>query len=283
MESPSAGHEPPIVSPLATAIVQAVYSYRFLASPQVSKLFSHDGRAAELILKRLAAAGYLAGIKRPILDSDTPDTIYALAQRGADLIASELGIDRRAVRWRKYHNYVGLPFVDHRLAVNDVRIAFTVGARRWGYSIQAWWYELPIREDVDDPDEKAPPLILRPDAYFRLLDNQRRLHLFLEVDMGTESHVRFGAKIRRYLTYKESRMFRTRFGGRSFRVLIVAPTLTRARALRHVTEGQGGERMFWFASLTDVTAERITEPVWELAGMRGAKAGLFSSAGCADG
>ena len=271
------------ISPLPTQIVHAVYSYRFLTSPQIAKLFFRDDRAAEVMLRRLVGAGHLAGIKRPILDSDTPDTVYALAQRGADFLASELDIDRRLVRWRKYHNYVGLSFVEHRLSLNDVRIALTIGAPRLGHRLEMWRYEVPIKEDVDDPDEKAPPLMLRPDAYVRYLAGPRRLHFFLEVDMGTESHGRFAAKIRRYLAYKESRMFRTRFGGRSFRVLTVAPTLTRARALRRVTEDQGGARVFWFAPLEEVTMERVAEPVWEPAGMGDAKAGLFGWAGGARG
>jgi len=264
-------------------IIETVYRYRFLADIHVSRLYNLVPGAAREALARLSASGYLAAIRKPSLAPGGPQIVYALAQRGANYIASRWGMDREKVRWRKYHNYVGLLFVDHRLAVNEVRIACAGGARRCGYTMEGWRYELPIREDVDDPDEKAPPLVLRPDAYVTLRVSQRRLHLFLEVDMGTESHGRFAAKIRRYLAYKESHMFRTRFGGRSFRVLTVAPTLTRARALRDVAEGQGGERMFWFASLTDVTAERITEPVWELAGMRGAKARLLGLAGGACG
>jgi hypothetical protein len=277
MECPPPSNESDNLSSLAIEIAHAVHSCRFLTLPQVATLFQCDLRTTELILTRLVKAGYLAGVKRPVLDSGTPDTVYALAQRGSDLMASRLGIDRRLVRWRKYHNYVGLPFVEHRLAVNDVRIAFTLGAPMHGYRIEGWWYELAIKEDVDDPDEKAPPLVIRPDAYIRLLAGSRRLHLFLEVDMSTESHVRFGAKLRRYLAYRESRMFRLRFGGRSFRILTVAPTLTRARALRRVGEVQGGERMFWFAPLADIAAERIVEPVWELAGREGSKAGLFEA------
>lgn len=211
-------------------------------------------------------AGYLAGVKRPVLDSETPDTVYALAQRGADLVATKLGVDCKLIRWRKYHNYVGLLFVEHRLAVNDVRIAFTVGAPMYGHRIEGWWYELAIKEDVDDPDDKAPPLVIRPDAYIRLLAGPRRLHLFLDVDMGTESHVRFAGKVRRYLAYKESGLFRVRFGGRSFRVLIVVPTVTRLRSPKRLAESQAGQRMFWFALLGGIAAERIGEPVSQLAG-----------------
>jgi len=274
VQSPPASHQAGNVSPLSAQIVRAVHDYRFLTSPQVAELFSRDTRASELILKRLVDTGYLAGVRRPVLDVETPDTVYALAQRGADLIASRLGIDRRLVRWRKYHNYVGLPFVEHRLAVNDVRIALTLGTQSLGYGIEEWRYELPVREDVDDPDEGVPPLVFRPDAYLRCLMAPRRLHLFLEVDMGTETHGRFATKIRRYLAYKDSSIFRHRFGGRSFRVLVVGPTVTRVNALRRVTEAQGGQRMFWLAPLVDVTAEKIAEPVWQLAG-ESTKARLF--------
>jgi len=266
--------ESPTALPFAREAVHVVYSHRFLTAEQLNRLFGEASNVRPA-LSRLVEAGYLAGIKRPVLDRDTPDTIYALAQRGADLIAGDLGIDRKLVRWKKYHNYVGLLFVDHRLAVNDVHIAFAVGARLHGYRIEEWRYEVPIREDIDDPDELAPPLRLRPDAYFKIVAGVRRMHFFLEVDMGTESHIRFAGKIRRYLAYKESRLFRVRFGGRSLRVLTVATTVTRVRALKRVTEAQGGERMFWFANLADVAGERIDEQIWQLTGDAGAGARLL--------
>src|SRR3972149_5558981 len=134
MESPRPSNDSDNLPPLAVEIVHAVYSHRFLTLPQVSTLFQRDLRTTKLLFTRLVSAGYLAGVKRPVLDSETPDTVYALAQRGANLIAARLGADPGQVRWRKYHNYVGLPFVEHRLAVNDVRIAFTVGSPIHGYN-----------------------------------------------------------------------------------------------------------------------------------------------------
>ena len=226
---------------------------------------------------RLAEAGYLAGIRRPVLAEKTPDTVYALAQRGANLVASHTGIDRRVVRWRKYHNYVGLLYVEHRLAVNDFRMALTLGAERLGHRVELWQYEVPIKEDVDDPDEQAPPLVFRPDAYARCAVGPRRLHLFLEMDMGTESHERFAKKIRRYLAYRESGLFKFRFGGRSFRVLTAAPTGTRMKSLKRITESEGGQRMFWFSTMRDCSTRLIVEPVWELAGERGPGALLETS------
>lgn len=269
---------PTDISSLATRIVLAVYDYRFLTGVQVAELLSVPSDEADDALERLAEAGYLAGIRRPVLAEKMPDTVYALAQRGANFVASHTGIDRRTVRWRKYHNYVGLLYVEHRLAVNDFRIALTLGAEILGHRVELWQYEVPIKEDVEDPDEHVPPLVFRPDAYARCLVGPRRVHLFLEMDMGTESHERFAKKIRRYLAYKESRLFKFRFGGRSFRILTVAHTIVRAKALQRVAEAQDAGAMFWFTPVADVAANGIGEPVWHLAGDEKTRAELFNHA-----
>ena len=99
--------------------------------------------------------------------------------------------------------------------------------------------------------------------------------------MGTESHIRFASKVRRYLAYKDSRMFRVRFGGRSFRVLIVAPTIARLRSLKRLTESQAGQRVFWFALLGGIASERIVEPVRQLAGEE-TRAELFRHCNASD-
>lgn len=159
-----------------------------------------------------------------------------------------------------------------------MRIALKFGPPRVGGVLKYWWYEFPVRENIDDPDEHAPPLVLRPDAYAQVEAGARRLHLFVEVDLATESNARFGSKVRRYLAYKESTLFRVRMGGRSFRVLIIVPGPARLRALKRVVEDRGGGRMFWLALSSDVTEERINEPVWRLAG-EDEPASLFSMPG----
>lgn len=267
--------ETPAVDALTGKIVHAVYSCRFLTTLQITRLFPQDHDTTDDAVSLLVNAGYLIAIKRPTLDPYAPNVVYALAQRGASLVADRLGIDRRHVRWRKYQNRVGLQFLDHRLAVNDVRIALTMGLARLGGSVENWWYEFPIEEWIDDPDELAPPLKLRPDAYARCRARVRGCHFFIEVDLATESHVRFAMKVRRYLAYKESTLFRARLGGKAFRVLIVVPSPTRLQALKRVVEGQGGLRSFWFANLHDITEQNVDAPIWQLAGEEG-RAALFT-------
>ena len=163
-----------------------------------------------------------------------------------------------------------------------MRVALTLGTPRVGGRLEYWWYEFLIRENVDDPDEHAPPLVLRPDAYAQCQVGGRRLHLFVEVDLATESNARFGGNVRRYLAYKESTLFRARMGGRSFRVLIIVPSAARLRALKRVVEEQGGGRMFWLALRSDVSEENIGEPVWQLAGEE-VRAALFASSEASSG
>jgi len=256
------------------ALVRDAWDYRFLIPSQVSRLNDISLESAKVTLGRLTQAGYLAAIPRPVISTSEPDIVYALDQRGADEIALRLGVDREAVRWRKYHNQVGRQYMDHRLAVNDVRIALTVGAQSQGGGMRRWLYEPVIKEwTVDDPDELAPPLRFRPDAYVHLVpdgSSPRSIHAFVEVDMGTESHARFASKIRRYLSYKDSRLFRIRFNSRAFRVLVIATSLTRLRALKKATEDQGGRRSFWFALLDRLVSGGLGARSWQIAGTDGA-------------
>jgi hypothetical protein len=259
------------IYPSARELIWDVWEHRFLTADQVSRLHNTPRESARLALDRVADAGYLARIPRATVTPDEPKIVYALDQRGADEIAIRLGNDRRTVHWRRYHNQVGRQYMEHRLAVNDVRVVLTVGVRGLGGDMREWIYEPPIKEwSVYDPDELAPPLRLRPDAYTVLTADSTSgpaIHAFVEVDMGTESHARFTSKIRRYLAYKESRLFRIRFTGRAFRVLAIATSLARLRALKKATEDQGGQRMFWFALLDHLISGSPGAPPWQIAGL----------------
>lgn len=259
---------------VSLTVIDAIYRYRFLTQLQLQRLFpsltiDH--------LDELTLSGHLVSITRPAFGSRTADTVYAIAGRGADVIAETRGIDRGEVRWRKYHNLVGLPYLDHRLATNDLRIALTVGSSRLGAALAHWYYEPPIREAIDDPVEPGVQLSFRPDAYLRLrFKDGRTVHAFVEIDMATESNLRFAGKVRRYVAYKDSRLFRSRVGGRAFRVLITVPTTARLAALKRVVERYGGGRMFWLARQSDVNEQTLQQPAWHIAGTAH-RAGVLAS------
>jgi len=248
----------------ASSLIHTVYTYRFLSFQQLRRLHPAVTHAS---LELLVNTRYIAAIKRPTLKSRAPEVIYALDRRGADRVSEELDVDRGELRWRAHRNLIGLLFLEHRLAANDVRIAFTLGAHRMGAELVHWYYEPVIEEEVEDPIERSASLSFRPDAYLRLrLTGGRMAHAFLEVDRSSEGYVKIAAKVRRYLAYKEHHLFRSKVGARSFRVLFTVPTLRRLSALRRVIEEAGGRRMFWLARHKDVTEATFSAAVWQIAG-----------------
>ena len=76
----------------------------------------------------------------------TGQAIYLLEERGANLVAEQLGIDRAKVRWRTPHNRVGSPFLEHTLMVNYVRTAFKLAAEQQRYEIARWVTEDELRQ-----------------------------------------------------------------------------------------------------------------------------------------
>lgn len=245
-------------------LTKIIYSYRFLTFEQLRRLHPNV-RLSDINL--LVRTRHLAAIRRPTIRVRNPGLVYALDRRGADLLTEELSVDRAELKWRAHRNLIGLLFLEHRLAANDVRIAMTLGAQRIGGELAHWYNEPAIEEDVIDPVEGVPPLSFRPDAYLRLRFGDGRVqHAFLEVDRSSESYAKIGAKVRRYLVYKEQRLFRTRVGARSFRVLFTVPSMRRLVSLKHVIEGAGGRHIFWLARAGDVSESSIAVPVWRVAG-----------------
>lgn len=112
-------------------IVIAVYRYRLLSSQQIEALFfpstgskPHSRRSAcQRRLQLLYHHGFLERIPRPLfLGEGRSPFVYALDSRGADLVAQRKDVDRADLDWKPKDNKVGGNFVEHTLAINDVRV-----------------------------------------------------------------------------------------------------------------------------------------------------------------
>jgi hypothetical protein len=125
-----------------TQVVLAVHEYRTLRREQIEKLFFPSRNTANERLQRLYQHGFLDRRWSPVeFGQGTSQAIYLLAEKGADLVAQQLGIDRGAVAWQASHNEVGSLFLEHTLMVNDVRIAVTQAAAKVGYTVETWLKE----------------------------------------------------------------------------------------------------------------------------------------------
>lgn len=255
-------------------VALAVYDYRVLKREQIQQLFFPSKNTANDRLNRLYQQGFLERRWLPVeYGQGMGQALYLLAERGADLVAEQLGMDRAAVTWKQAYNEVGALFLEHTLMVNQVRIVFTVAAERAGYTIDRWTKEEELKAEreyvsirTDRGTQRRVAVI--PDGYFILNLGDKRAHFFLEVDRATEANKRWAQKVQSYLVYTQSGGYEKRFQTRSLRVLTVTTSEKRLNNLKRTTEQAGGERLFWFATLQEIErAKALTEPIWRVAGV----------------
>jgi len=253
-------------------VILAVYDYRALQRDQIERLFFPSKNTANDRLSRLYQHRFLERRWLKIAYGEgMGQAIYLLAERGADVVAEQLGIDRGAVDWKEGRNKVGSPFLEHALMVNDVRIAFNLAAQQAGYTIDKW-----IKEDelkaakeyvyLTTASGARRKVAVIPDAYFVLNLGDKRAHFFLEVDRATEANKRWGFKVQAYKAYTESGRYTERYGTRSLRVLTVTTGEKRLVNLKRATEEAGGGQMFWFSTFEEAKPDKILRtPIWRVA------------------
>jgi hypothetical protein len=163
-------------------------------------------------------------------------------------------------------------FLEHALAINDVRIAVTLACRQPGFQVLEWHSETQLKQDYDRVRLRGrrQPVPVVPDSYFALDTPRGKAHFFLELDRGTMTTKRFRGKVEAYLEYYKSGGYEKRYGTRSLRVLTVTLSEARLSNLKAVTEEAGGGGWFWFAELSQLKAKTVlTAPVWRVAGREG--------------
>ena len=131
-----------------------------------------------------------------------------------------------------------------------------------------------MRDLVRDPKNRETKLAVIPDGYFQLATDSTPLGFAVELDRGTVEEKPFKAKIRALGEWKVKGAYQRRFGTDSLRVLfVVAPTDRDRKRLERIkawTETEGGQSLFWFASLSDLWPDTIFDkPVWRVAGRDG--------------
>ena len=265
---------PPMrLTPRDVELIIAVHAHRVLRRDQTQRLLFPSKNTANERLKRLHQHGYLARRRLPVeYGLGSSQALYLLARRGAQLVAERLGVDVADVGWARAHSRVSTPFLEHTLAINDVRIAVTLAAARRGYDLERWIPEdelrrTPDRVTIADDRHQPTSVAFVPDGYFVLNLGRQRTSFFLEVDRATMPNARWARKVRAYLAYVRSGAYARRYRTNCLRVLTVTTSDARLRNLLRTTERAGGGRMFWFATLGELTAETALDaPIWRVPG-----------------
>jgi Replication-relaxation len=272
-------------------ILRQVYAYRLMTREQIERLlFQPENRQEHLTktskvrkrLKLLYQHGYLERIAAPIAAGAWAwRPVYRLGRKGAALVASERGIAPDELPyWGKgddRDHRTSRPsflFLDHTLAINDVRISIVQAASACGYRIEKWLDEAQLKSaemkehvEVKGEQGRSTRVPVIPDAYFVLHLGDRRTHLFLELDRATMTNGRWKTRVLAYLAYLSSGRHRERYGMHSLpRVLVVTTGEQRLLHLKKATAQAGGQDLFWFTTMDQVTAKSVlSSPIWRLA------------------
>jgi hypothetical protein len=269
------------LTPRDEQIVQWVYELRFTTQEQLQQLLFSPSTASSC-KRRLTLLYHNSYIDRRLLPLRSRfganRAAYCLDKKGKGLLAFRTGTALAQIGWRPVDNDRELYFLEHMLATNQVRICATIAATEQSFDL-SWVDERALkatamRDLVRDPKNKETQLAVIPDGYFQLATDTTPLGFAVELDRGTVEEKPFKAKIRALGEWKVKGAYQRRFGTDSLRVLfVVAPTdrdQKRAERIKRWTEAEGGQNLFWFASLSDLRPDTIFDkPVWRVAGREG--------------
>ncbi len=272
-------------------IVRQIARYRFLRSTHIAALIGRSHDRTNDRLAKLFHAGYLDR-PRAQLDyyptSGSAPIAYALADRGARLLAERYGIAFSNPEWSRKNREAGRPFIEHQLAVTDFCLALQMAARErtdlrviHADELIAAFPQPPAkgRNAFSMKAKLSQRGLVReravvPDLAFGLAPaNGSRRYFMVEIDRGTMPVIRsnpsqtsFEQKMRAYLAAYASKQHQRRFGWQSFRVLTVTTDRYRLesmmQALRSLRVLHGhGPSLFLFAARAELAPRNpLTHP-----------------------
>jgi hypothetical protein len=282
-----------ILTPRDLDILRAVYRHRLLRSTHLVALM---GGSRQVTLRRLQLLFHHDYLDRPPMQLDwyvrgSEPLVYALGNRGAEILEAEGVARRRGIRWDTKNRNLSRLFLHHTLAVAEVMVAFEAacrsrGAMRFippeevltGAPEATRRLRLPFRWQVEiRQGGKSYRLGIEPDKVFGLNfegepENRERAFFFLEADRGTMPMARKGLAqtsfLRKLLAYQETwrqGIHRAHLGIPNFRVLTVTTSRERVGHLvetcRSLSSG-GGSRLFLFTDEKGIDSGGILTHEW---------------------
>lgn len=269
------------------AILEAVYAYRALTTEQIQRLFFAPSTRSQCLLrlKLLFHHGFLKRGEQPqTMTEGRKPFVYWLDRTGAEFIAIQQECEVADLDWQPKQHLVKYLYLDHLLATNDVRIAFSLAAQTHGYTIPTWRDDKTLKRDhahdtvtLRGPEGGIEQAAVVPDGYFVLDTGEHHYQQSLEVDRRTVTGeaTRSGAhdwarKVAVYLAYIRSGKYEARYGSMKGRIITVTTGEKRLANLQAITEKAGGKARFWFTTFAQATPEAIlTEPIWAVASKEG--------------
>lgn len=224
-------------------------------------------------LKGLFKERFLERIEQASIRSKgTRRNIHVLTTRGARVLAAHRACQVEDLAWRKMSKDSRDLFLEHRMWVNQVRVAITHALLHSSYQahIATWIDDAGLKHDHsgDKMSWRWPSgrveenTVLVPDSYFHVHITHPvtdDYHQFLETDRGTTTGMSssderrtWERRIRMYLEYRAQGFYHDRYHTNDMRVMTVTTSQKRLAHLKHITERAGGKSRFYFTTLEDI-------------------------------
>lgn len=278
-----AANPPPVtIGPREQAMLEAVYTYRYLTRNQIVRLLfnPHSATWVDDKLKRLYHNEYLERIFKPVTPgSGAFPAVYCLDRRGRDYLAELRGLQKGDILWKRaIDTQRELLFLDHTLRINDFRIAMDLACQKDGLNLE-WVDERTLKgveykAAVEDPGSRRS-LVIVPDGYIRVRAKEGEYCLFLEIDNGSQEKKAVRRKVRGHILFSHG-PYQNRYKSASLTVLMVSSQGgKRLEELLEFTREElkeNGQKYDWelflFASLEELTPENVLrQMVWRQAGV----------------
>jgi hypothetical protein len=272
-------------------IVRQVAHHRFLRSTHLSQLQNASHKKICERLTPLYHAGFLdrprAQLEYHVRGGGSAHLVYALGNRGAQLLTARDGSGYSNVDWTHKNNETGREFIQHTLAISDVRVALIVAcAAHQSVSFQhreQLFETLPAQTQSDRNPwawrvgvrhrEAFHQVGLIPDYVFALLlPDGRRRPFVIECDRGTmpveRSSLDQTSILRKFLAYETGRLqglHTNRFNWKNFRVLTVTGGFERVNNMRSLitrTPVLKNSPLFLFADHATLLQTNILTHPW---------------------
>lgn len=273
------------------AIMRYVAHHRFLRSTHISQLLDASHKKILERLSLLYHAGYLdrprAQLEYHVKDGGSAPLVYALGNRGAQLLQARLGTPQSRFDWASKNHESGRDFILHTLAVADVSMTLAVACRQHGAvelhtadqllaslpletrsALKPWAWRVQVQHNG-----AIVEIGVLPDCVLALkFHDGRRRAFFVECDRGTMPVERTAldqtSMLRKFLAYEGTRkqgLHTQRFGWKAFRTLVVTANAERAanmRALIERTPALRGSPLFLFTDHSTLMQSNVLTQAW---------------------
>lgn len=275
------------------AILLDLYTGRYMTAVQIQALHwqltygNHTGpeRACQRRLLILTSAGLIRRIEPYIrLSEGKKPLIYALDKGAIPILTEQCGIDPKMIEIKPHSREDAFVFMAHTLDVVDTHIAFKYATQKAGVQLDTWRYESELRSEgmtdviyLEDPDGTKHKTAVVPDAVAVINRAEKKAIFLLEIDRrtvvlnGPWEKRTWSRKVRQYMAYFASELFKQRYGDRTAQVLTITTGPERLNHLKEATEKADGGKNFWFttSALGTNPAKLLTAEIWQRAGLDG--------------